>query len=147
LDRGEGEQGEARMVLRPRFFLVLFLMLPHGLAAEVPRPEEVVLPVKDYLALIEKGEAAERERRRRDASRETPVAEVTSQRVRVVLGEQDVAEVTADYEVLVQGVPKGPVLLPVTGVPQRAEVRSVGGDASGAALSAGGPGDRTGEWL
>jgi hypothetical protein len=135
------------MVLRPRFFLVLFLMLPHGLAAEVPRPEEVVLPVKDYLALIEKGEAAEKERRRRDASRETPVAEVTSQRVRVVLGDGDVAEVTADYEVLVQGVPKGPVLLPVTGVPQRAEVRSLGGDASGAALSAGGPGDRTGEWL
>ena len=26
------------------------------------------------------------------------------------------AEVTADYEVLVQGEPKGPVVLPVTGV-------------------------------
>ncbi len=138
------------MVLRPRFFaglLALALMAPYGVAAEVPRPEEVVLPVKDYLALIEKGEAAERDRKRRDASRETPVAEVTSQRVRVVLGEGDVAEVTADYEVLVQGVPKGPVVLPVTGVPQRAEVRSLGGDVSGAALSAGGPGDRTGEWL
>jgi hypothetical protein len=142
------------MVLRSRFFPVLFalaLTAPHGVAAEVPRPEEVVLPVKDYLALIEKGEAAEKERRRRDASREMPVAEVTSQRVRVVLGDGDVAEVTADYEVLVQGVPKGPIMLPVTGVPQRAEVRSVGGGSgstpSGAAVSAGGPGDRTGEWL
>jgi hypothetical protein len=136
------------MVLKARFLLLLFaLAIPRGAAAEVPRPEEVVLPVKDYLALIEKGEAAEKERLRREASRETPVAEVTSQHVRVVLGDKDVAEVTADYEVLVQGSPKGPILLPVTGVPRRAEVRSLDGKVTGAALSAGGPGDRTGQWL
>jgi hypothetical protein len=136
------------MVLKARFLLLLFaLAMPRGAAAEVPRPDEVVLPVKDYLALIEKGEAAEKERRRLEASRETPVAEVTSQHVRVVLGDKDVAEVTADYEVLVQGSPKGPILLPVTGVPRRAEVRALDGKATGAALSAGGPGDRTGQWL
>jgi hypothetical protein len=150
------------MVLRPRFFLKKIVLLlvpllpvlavPRGVlaqvsAAQAPRPEEVVLPVKDYLALIEKGEAAEKERRRLEASRATPVAEVTSQRVRVVLGDKDVAEVTADYEVLVQGSPKGPILLPVTGVPRRAEVRSLDGKATGAALSAGGLGDRTGQWL
>jgi hypothetical protein len=138
------------MTLKIRFvpgLLALALAVPGGAAAETPRPQEVMLPVKDYLALIEKGEAAEKERQRRESAREAPVAEVTSQRVRVVLGDGDVAEVTADYEVLVQGVPKGPIVLPVTGVPQRAEVRSMGGAASGAALSAGGLGDRTGEWL
>jgi hypothetical protein len=118
--------------------LALALAVP-GAAADVPRPQEVMLPVKDYLALIEKGEAAEKERRRRDASREAPVAEVTSQRVRVVLGDKDMAEVTADYEVLVQGVPKGPVVLPVTGVPRDALVKS-----GAAALSASA---RAGEWL
>ncbi|HEY0556316.1 MAG TPA: carboxypeptidase-like regulatory domain-containing protein [Thermoanaerobaculia bacterium] len=142
------------MVLKARFLLLLFaLAMPRGAAAEVPRPEEVVLPVRDYLALIEKGEAAEKERQRRATARETPVAEVTSQRVRVSLGDQDMAEVTADYEVLVQGEPKGPIVLPVTGVPRKAEVRSTsgnsgnsgnGGNASGAALSAGAT---AGEWL
>jgi hypothetical protein len=117
--------------------LALALAVP-GAAADVPRLQEVMLPVKDYLALIEKGEAAEKERRRRDASREAPVAEVTSQRVRVVLGDKDLAEVTADYEVLVQGVPKGPVALPVTGVPRSALVKSGAGALSASATE--------GEW-
>jgi hypothetical protein len=136
------------MVLKARFLLLFFaLAIPRGAAAEVPRPEEVSLPVRDYLALIEKGEAAEKERLRRGSARETPVAEVTSQRVRVVLGAGDMAEVTADYEVLVHGEPKGPIVLPVTGVPRKAEVRSMDGGATGAALSAGVLGNRTGEWL
>jgi hypothetical protein len=130
------------LVVIPLGVLALALALP-GAAADVPRLQEVVLPVKDYLALVEKGEAAEKERRRREASREMPVAEVTSQRVRVVLGDKDVAEVTAGYDVLVEGEPKGPVALPVTGVPQRAEVRSADGKTSGAALTVG---PREGEW-
>ncbi len=136
------------MVLKARFLLLLFaLAMPRGAAAEVPRPEEVSLPVRDYLALIERGEAAEKERLRRASAREAPVAEITSQHVRVSLGDKDVAEVTADYEILVQGEPKGPIVLPVTGVPRKAEVRSAGGNggnASGAALSAGAT---AGEWL
>jgi hypothetical protein len=136
------------MVLKARFLLLFFVLaMPRGAAAEVPRPEEVSLPVRDYLALIEKGEAAEKERQRRASTREAPVAEITSQRVRVSLGDKDVAEVTADYEILVQGEPKGPIVLPVTGVPRKAEVRSAGGNggnASGAALSAGAT---AGEWL
>jgi hypothetical protein len=140
------------MVLKTRILVVMSLgalaLARPSVAADVPRPQEVVLPVKDYLALVEKGEAAEKERRRREASREAPVAEITSQRVRVVLGDKDVAEVTAGYEVLVQGEPRGPVALPVTGVPQRAEVRLVGdktaeGKTSGAALTVG---TREGEW-
>jgi hypothetical protein len=129
------------MVLKSRALLsiaILALAIPHGAAAEAPR-SEITLVLKDYLALVEKGDAAEKERQRRESSREAPVAEVVSQRVRVALGEGDVAEVTANYEVLVQGEPKGPVVLPVTGVPRRAEVKT-----SGAALSAGA---KAGEWL
>ncbi|HEY0512247.1 MAG TPA: carboxypeptidase-like regulatory domain-containing protein [Thermoanaerobaculia bacterium] len=121
--------------------LLLALVFPRSGSAEAPR-SEITLPLKDYLGLVEKGEAAEKERLRREASREAPVAEVTSQRVRVSLGEADVAEVTADYEVLVQGQPKGPVVLPVTGVPRKAEVRTPG--CPDAALSAGA---KAGEWL
>jgi len=128
------------MVLKARIFMVLLaLALPHGGAAEPPRPEEVSLPVRDYLELIEKGDAAAKERQRRESSHEAPVAEVVSQHVKVTLGDGDVAEVTADYEVLVQGAPKGPVVLPVTGVPRKAEVKT-----PGAALSAG---TKAGEWL
>ena len=130
------------MVLKHRSFLVVCLLawaLPGGVVAEVPR-SEVTLPLKDYLGLVEKGEAAAKERQRREASREAPVAEVTSQRVRVSLNDQDVAEVTADYEVLVQGEPRGPVVLPVTGVPRQTEVKPAGS----AALSAGA---KPGEWL
>jgi hypothetical protein len=132
------------MVLKTRialpFLLALALALP-GRGEEAPHPLEVNLPVKDYLALVEKAEAAEKERKRREASREAPVAEVVSQRVRVVLGEKDVAEVTADYEVLVQGEPGCPVVLPVTGMPRKAEIRTGPPEA---ALSAG---TKPGEWL
>jgi hypothetical protein len=127
------------MVLKARFFLLLLALRPLAAQADPPRPNEVVVPVKDYLSLLEQGEAADKERRRREAAREVPVAEVVSQRVCVALGPEDVAEVTAHYEVLVQGEPKGPVVLPVTGVPREAGV-----DGAGAALSAGA---RAGEWL
>jgi hypothetical protein len=131
---------KARIALS-MFLLALALAFP-GRGEEAPRPLEVNLPVKDYLALVEKAEAAEKERKRREAAREAPVAEVVSQRVRVTLGEKDVAEVTADYEVLVQGEPRGPVVLPVTGMPRKAEVRAPG--LPDAALSAG---SKPGEWL
>ncbi|HEY0556315.1 MAG TPA: hypothetical protein VGG20_18830 [Thermoanaerobaculia bacterium] len=127
------------MVLRrvaPMFLLVLSVGVAR--AAEPPR-SEITLVLKDYLDLVEKGDAAEKARQQREASRESPVAEVTSQRVRVVLGEKDVAEVTADYEVLVSGISKGPVTLPVTGMPREATV-----SPAGAALSAGA---KAGEWL
>jgi hypothetical protein len=129
------------MVLKSRALLpvaILALAIPRGAAAEAPR-SEITLVLKDYLALVEKGDAAEKERQRRESSREAPVAEVVSQRVRVALGDGDVAEVTAEYEVVVQGEPKGPIVLPVTGVPRRAEVKT-----PGAALSAGA---KAGEWL
>src|SRR5206468_833967 len=119
--------------------IVLVLSLSRASAADPPRPNEVVVPVRDYLALVEQAEAAEKERQRREAAREAPVAEVVSQRVRVTLGKEDVAEVASRYEVLVQGEPGCPVVLPVTGVPREASV-----DVAGAALSAGA---KPGEWL
>ena len=46
--------------------MVLFLaFLALGAHADPPRPNEVVVPVKDYLALEERAEAAEKERQRR----------------------------------------------------------------------------------
>jgi hypothetical protein len=134
--------GSARnAVLLGLGLLLLCILVPAvraAYAAEPPR-SEITLALKDYLDLVEKGDAAEKEQRRREASREAPVAEVTAQRVSVVLGDRDVAEVTAEYEVLVQGVPKGPVVLPVTGVPREESVTP-----AGAALSAG---TKAGEWL
>ena len=56
-----------------------------GAAAEAPR-SEITLVLKDYLELVEKGDAVQKERQRRESSREAPVAEVVSQRVRVVAG-------------------------------------------------------------
>ncbi|HEY0512248.1 MAG TPA: hypothetical protein VGH73_10105 [Thermoanaerobaculia bacterium] len=134
-----------RTQIRSAILLLVLAAAPaasFGEAAEAPRPGEVSLPVKEYLNLVEQGEAAEKERLRRESSREAPVAEVTSQRVRVSLGDGDVAEVTADYEVLVQGHPKGPVVLPVTGVPRKADIRTPG--CPDAALS---DGAKPGEWL
>jgi hypothetical protein len=116
----------------------LVFLAPTLRAAEPPR-SEITLALRDYLSLVEQGDAAEKERRRREASREAPVAEVVSQQVRVSLGREDVAEAVTRYEVLVQGQPKGPVVLPVTGVPREASV-----DVAGAALSAGA---KAGEWL
>ncbi|HEY4595376.1 MAG TPA: hypothetical protein VIJ02_03165, partial [Thermoanaerobaculia bacterium] len=124
----------------PKITLALLAVLLAARAqADPPRPNEVVVPVRDYLALEERAEAAEKERQRREAAREAPVAEVVSQQVRVALGTDDVAEVAAHYEVLVQGEPGCPLVLPVTGVPREARV-----DQPGAALSAGA---KPGEWL
>ncbi|HEY4587665.1 MAG TPA: hypothetical protein VII86_00470, partial [Thermoanaerobaculia bacterium] len=124
---------------RKAAYALLAVLLAARAQADPPRPNEVVVPVRDYLALEERAEAAEKERQRREAARETPVAEVVSQQVRVSLGQEDVAEVAAHYEVLVQGEPGCPLVLPVTGVPREARV-----DQPGAALSAGA---KPGEWL
>jgi hypothetical protein len=132
--------------------LILFLLVlaSRGVAAETPRPGEVTLPLKDYLAMEEKGEALEKERVWQAALRQAPIAEVVSQRVRVVIDDQtdrETAEATADFEVLVQGQPKGPVVLPVSGVPRKAEVRRVGAPATGTPAAALSAGAKPGEWL
>src|SRR3954468_14868918 len=102
-------------------------------AADTLRPGEMSLPLKEYLSLVESVERLDRDHAKRQASREEPLAEVTSQRVRIVLKE-DTADVTYDFEVLVQGEPKGPVSLPIAGVPLDVEAKT---------LSTAGPGATT----
>ncbi|HSS50684.1 MAG TPA: carboxypeptidase-like regulatory domain-containing protein [Thermoanaerobaculia bacterium] len=94
-------------------------------AADGPRPGEVMLPLKDYLSLVETVERLDRERTQRQARREEPLAEVISQRLRIVL-QEETADVTSEFEVLVQGEPKGPVPLPIAGVPLEVEAKTLG---------------------
>jgi hypothetical protein len=134
--------------IRPSFLLALALALipavsPPARAVETPRPGEVNLPLKDYLALVDKAEAIEKERARQIVLRQAPVAEVVSQKVRVVIDDEETAAATTELEILVQGVPKGPIALPVSGVPQKSEVKLAGSaGANGAAVTS-----RSGEWL
>ena len=119
-------------------FATLMLLMTLGAspplrAADSLRPGEMTLPLKEYLALVETVERLDRERALRQASREEPLAEVTAQRVRVAVRE-GTADVTTELEVLVQGEPKGPVLLPVAGVPVEIEARTIS-TASPAATS------------
>jgi hypothetical protein len=118
------------MVLRRRRpsarILVVFAVLL-GLAATVasaddkPAPNEVILPLHDYLVLVEKGEALERERARAATRSEAPVAEVVTQRTSVVIGDEE-AEISAHFEALIQGHPKEPLLLPFRGLAAKVDV-------------------------
>jgi hypothetical protein len=101
-------------------------------AADDPRPAAVTLALKDYLSLVESVERLDRERAQRLSRREEPLAEVVSQRLRIVL-QEETADVTSEFEVLVQGEPKGPVALPIVGVPLDVETKTVGAEGSAAA--------------
>ena len=119
------------MVLRPRFLISVILLVlaaSPATAQATPRPGEVSLPLKDYLALVETVERVERERAQKAAQSEAPLAEVVSQRVAVVLASEgaETAEVTSEFEVLIQGAPRNPVELPMAGVPMEAVVRISG---------------------
>ncbi len=136
------------MVLKTRLLkiqililMMMILSLASGLrAADAPRPGEVMLPLKDYLSLVETAERLERERARQKADQEVPFAEVVSQRVHISLGAEETAEVISDFEVLVQGTPKSPVKLPLAGVAREMEVKLAGSTpaSTNATLSAGG---------
>jgi hypothetical protein len=122
------------MVLKARSFCLLGFLLaafPGG-AQEVPRPGEVILSLQDYLALVETAERVERERSRKMALAEAPVAEVVEQKTSIVVGERE-AEVASAFEVLVQGSPKAPVRLPFAGIADEAEVKALGGNGNGGA--------------
>ena len=132
------------MVLKTRVLaltttLLISIALSPGLrAADAPRPGEVMLPLKDYLSLVETVERLDRERTQRLARRDVPLAEVVSQRLRIVLKEET-ADVTSEFEILVQGEPKGPVSLPIAGVPLEVETKTLGSAPAGpaAAVTAG----------
>jgi hypothetical protein len=130
-----------RTILRRRILAVLSLaLLVSGLAGTVlraddkPRPGEVSLPLKDYLALVETAERTEKEKVKQAAQREAPVAEVVAQHVALVVGTgRDEVDVTSELDVLVQGAPVKPVLLPFSGYPAKAEVKVAAGGNSGGA--------------
>ncbi|MFY9825764.1 MAG: hypothetical protein WAM82_30600 [Thermoanaerobaculia bacterium] len=122
------------MVLKMRALaLTLILLMSSRLRAEDggPRPGAVLLPLKDYLALIETVERIDRERAQRLARRDEPLAEVTSQRLRIMV-QEETADITSELEVFVQGEPKGPVSLPIAGVPLEVEATTLGVAVPGA---------------
>lgn len=133
------------MVLRTRFSIILLVLVFAVVPARAQRPGEVNLPLKDYLELVETVEKVEHEQAEKIARREAPLAEVLSQRVALVLasGSAETASVTSEFEVLIQGDPKGSVLLPLAGVPVAASVTVAGPNGAGpvtaAAITAGPP--------
>ncbi|HEX5715775.1 MAG TPA: hypothetical protein VF179_06430 [Thermoanaerobaculia bacterium] len=114
--------------------LTIVLLAP-SLRAGEGRPGEVVLPLKDYLALVEAAEAAQKSRTERARQQVAPLAEIVSQRVTAVL-EDGEARVTTEFDVLVQGHPDRPVALPLAGYPATVEVLRDGRPEPGAAVSA-----------
>jgi hypothetical protein len=114
--------------------LTIVLLAP-ALRAGEGKPGEVVLPLKEYLALVEAAEAAQKTRTERARQQAAPLAEIVSQRVAAVL-EDGEARVTTEFEVLVQGHPERPVALPLAGYPATVEVLRDGRPEPGAAVSA-----------
>ena len=114
---------------------LMIVLLAPSLRAGEGRPGEVVLPLKDYLALVEAAEAAQKSRTDRARLQAAPLAEIVSQRVAAYL-EDGEARVTTEFEVLVQGHPDRPVALPLAGYPATVEVLRDGRPAPDAAVSA-----------
>jgi len=114
--------------------LAVFLLVP-ALRAGEGRPGEVVLPLKDYLALVEAAEAAQKTRAERARLQAAPLVEIVSQSVAAFV-EDGEARVTSEFEVLVQGRPDRPVALPLAGYPATVEVLRDGRPEPGAAVSA-----------
>lgn len=126
------------MVLRSRLCLMLSLLLLafRASAEEAPRPGEVVLPLKDYLTLVETVERSEKEAARRLTSREAPVAQVVEQQTSIRVGETgEEAEAAWRFEVLVQGSPVKPVRLPISGYADEIEVKPADASGKGASVS------------
>lgn len=99
-----------------------------------PGPGEVLLPLKDYLTLVESAEAAQKARAERARLQAAPLAEIVSQSTAAVL-EDGEARVTSRFEVLIQGHPDKPVALPLAGYPATVEVLRDGRPEPGAAVS------------
>lgn len=122
------------MVLK-RLLPIAILLLASAAWAGEGKTGEVVLPLRDYLALVEAAETAQKARAERARQQAAPLVEIVSQRVAAVL-EDGEARVTSEFEVLVQGRPDKPVALPLAGYPATVEVLRDGRPEPGAAVSA-----------
>ena len=94
-------------------------------AAGAPPQGEVKLPLRDYLALIEKGEAAEQARTDALRRAEPAVADLVSQHCSIAWSEPN-AEVITRFEVELRGASTQPVTLPLTGLAWKAAIRPQG---------------------
>ncbi|MEO8502601.1 MAG: hypothetical protein ABI609_01780 [Acidobacteriota bacterium] len=112
---------------------VLVALPSFALADSAPRPSEVTLALKDYLELVQSVEGRERERSEREKHREPNVAQVVAQRTAVVFG-ADEASVEQTFEVVVQGVAKAPIALPIAGLARETRVERLDGAGSTNAL-------------
>jgi hypothetical protein len=93
-----------------------------------PVPGSVKLPLRDYLALIERIEANDAAQTAARAHAEPTVAEVISQHLTLVLGDQD-ADFDAVFDVEVGGDVRKPVDLPLTGLVRKVVVQPAGSAA------------------
>jgi len=94
-------------------------------AAAEPAAGQVKLPLRDYLALVESVESAQRARGATESRTEPSVAELISQKTSVVFGE-DNAEVTSVYETDFRGPSPRPLPLPLTGIAWRVALEPAG---------------------
>jgi hypothetical protein len=119
--------------------VALVLALQVALLLAQPVSAQVQLPLQDYLSLVETVERIERQRAEEIARQVAPVAEVVSQRLAVTVGETE-TELSADFEVLLQGKLLQPVHLPLAGIAESIVVRDAAGRAGGASVTALGDG-------
>jgi hypothetical protein len=103
----------------PASFAVIF-----AATCAFSQTNEVKLPLKDYLALVDKAESSEKTRAA--AKVDPTVAEVTSQATSVVVHEKT-ADLTTVLEVEVRGAQLPPVFLSVTGLASKATLKPQGG--------------------
>lgn len=96
-------------------------------AAQTPPPRRafVKLPLAEYLQLVERAAAHDRARALPAPASERPLAELVSQRNRIVL-EERTARVLSTYEVELRGQPTSPVALSFTGHAETARVTPAG---------------------
>lgn len=94
-------------------------------AAQASGGGEVKLPLRDYLALVEKAEAVQRDRAAAIAHTEAAVAELVSQHSAFVFGDGG-ADVTTVYEAELRGRSPQPVFLPLSGVAWKVAVEPPG---------------------
>ena len=112
------------------------------LATAVPGPSvgEVKLPLRDYIALVERIEAQSAAAAAARARAEAPVAELVAQRIVLTFADHG-AELAATYDVEIRGSATAPVLLPLSGMASKVTVEPIGTaavmkDASGLSLVA-----------
>ena len=109
-------------------FTAVASLAAFGFGDQAQVASQVKLPLKDYLALVEKVEAVEHAQAEVAARREPAVAAVVSRDAHVLWREAS-AEISTTFEVEIRGTPVRPVPLAVTGAISKATI-TPGGSAA-----------------